>query len=59
MPDEFTIKIGDWDHMRADLLCQIVSGAGSLRRAAKIIDVPRSTLSAWCRDLRERGAWPW
>jgi hypothetical protein len=58
IPDEFTVALADWDHMTADLLSQIIYAAGSIRRAALVIDVPRSTLSAWVRMHRERGTWP-
>jgi hypothetical protein len=58
LPDRFTIPIDSWAGMTGDLLAQIVRGTGSIRRASKVIDVPRSTLSAWVRMHRERGTWP-
>jgi hypothetical protein len=58
MPDEFVIKIGDWAHMHADLLSQIIGCTGSIRRAAKVMDVPRSTVNRWVQMHRERGTWP-
>jgi hypothetical protein len=58
MHDTYTIKVGTWDSMAADLISQVIHDAGSLRRAAKIIGVPRSTLSARVRDYVSRGVWP-
>ena len=54
----YCVRLDSWDHMEAALLAQIVADAGSIRRASKVIDVPRSTLSAWVRMHRERGTWP-
>lgn len=58
IPDEFVIAIGDWAHMEADLLAQIVRAAGSIRRAARLLEIPRSTLGRWVVEHRERGTWP-
>ena len=40
------------------LLAQIVGDAGSIRRATKVIDLPRSTLAARVRQCRADGTWP-
>jgi hypothetical protein len=58
MRDEYTIKFGTWDAMAADLLSQVMHDAGSMRRAAKIIGLPRSTLSQRVRDYIAGGVWP-
>jgi hypothetical protein len=58
MRDTYTIKFGTWDAMAADLLSQIIHDAGSLRRAAKAIALPRSTFSLRVRDYIARGIWP-
>jgi hypothetical protein len=55
--DRFPIPRDSWAAMTGDLFAQIVRGAGSIRRVAKVIDVPRSTLSAWVRVHRERVTW--
>ncbi|PRP97293.1 hypothetical protein ENSA7_66430 [Enhygromyxa salina] len=36
--------------MGDSLLAQIIADAGSIREACKVIDIPRSTLSAVCQD---------
>lgn len=58
IPDEFTVALDSWDAMKSKLLAQVVCAAGSIRRAARAIEVPRSTLSAGVRQHRERGTWP-
>lgn len=55
---EYTVRLDDWSHMEASLLAQLIADAGSIRRASKVIGLPRSTLSAWVRGHRERGTWP-
>ena len=46
-PREFyVVELDEWDYMASSLLTQIVTDAGSLRRAARLLGVPRSTLSA-------------
>jgi len=49
----YTVRLDTWARMEAELLGRIVTDAGSIRRAAKLLDVPRSTLGA-----RMRRAWP-
>jgi hypothetical protein len=51
--DSYTVAFDTWDRMEADLLGQIVADAGSVRRAAKVLGVPRSTLSMQVRRSRE------
>src|SRR5262249_26300554 len=58
MPDQFVIGLDSWDAMTGELLAKIVRGAGSIRRASKVIEIPRSTLSVWVIKHRERGTWP-
>jgi hypothetical protein len=50
----YTVQLDSWSRMTADLLGQIIADAGSIRRASKVIDVPRSTLGAWFSS-RKRG----
>ncbi|PRP93377.1 hypothetical protein ENSA5_42760 [Enhygromyxa salina] len=56
--DEYVIRLDTWDHMEAQLLAQIIEDAGSIRRAAIAIDLPRSTLGARVNRHCERGTWP-
>jgi hypothetical protein len=58
MRDEYLVKLGSWEQMKSDLLSQIIADAGSIRRAAKAIGVPKSTLSAWVREGVSRRVWP-
>jgi len=43
--------------MEADLLTQIVVDAGSIRRASKLIEMPRSTLGAKLARARRWRRW--
>jgi hypothetical protein len=52
------VAVDSWAAMTGELLAQIVRGAGSIRRAAKVLDVPKSTLATWVKQHRERGTWP-
>lgn len=54
----YCVRLDSWDHMQSDLLAQIVGDAGSIRRAAKVIDMPRSTLSAKVKACKAAGTWP-
>lgn len=56
--ETYTVQLDSWDHMEAALLAQIVADAGSIRRASKVLGVPRSTLAAWVRGHKDDGAWP-
>jgi DNA-binding NtrC family response regulator len=40
---------GDYASMQHSMLRQVVAEAGSIRRAARVLGVPRSTLGAWLR----------
>lgn len=51
MRDEYVVRFGSWEQMKADLLSQIIHDAGSIRRAAKAIGVPKSTLCTWVKSL--------
>lgn len=53
---QYVIALDSWAIMRADLLLQILTDAGSIRKAARVIDVPRSTLGAWFRKLKVSGS---
>jgi hypothetical protein len=58
IPAEFTAALDSWKSPGGELLEQVVRGAGSIRRAATMIDIPAGTLSAWVRAHRQRGTWP-
>lgn len=47
LSDNYTVQLSTWARMTAILLERIISDAGSVRRAAKFLDVPRSTLGSW------------
>jgi DNA-binding NtrC family response regulator len=49
--DQISLPRGTYACMHAALLQKVVAEEGSIRRAARILDVPRSTLSAWMRRL--------
>jgi hypothetical protein len=51
--DVYTVRFDSWDRMAADLLGQIIADAGSVRKAAPLLGVPRATLSAWVKRSRE------
>ena len=48
--DALTIPRGTYDEKHRALLLHVLRDAGSIRRAAQVLDVPRSTLSAWLRE---------
>ncbi|PRP90040.1 Nitrogen assimilation regulatory protein [Enhygromyxa salina] len=50
--DLISVPRGTYASMHAALLQQVVAEEGSVRRAARILDVPRSTLGAWMRRLQ-------
>jgi hypothetical protein len=58
MQPVYTVRVDSWEHMEGDLLAQIVADAGSIRRASKVLDMPRSTLSTRVRAHKDRGTWP-
>lgn len=52
--DYYRVRTGLWEEMVGDLLTQITLDAGSMRKAAEAIGMPRSTLSAKLKRYRER-----
>lgn len=52
LQESYVGRFGDWDEMVRDLLLQVVADAGSARRAAQAIGVPRSTFAKWVGRLR-------
>jgi hypothetical protein len=55
--DVYAVRLNSWDRMAADLLGQIVADAGSVRAAAKVLDVPRATLGAWFSEAKRKERW--
>ena len=53
--DHITVRRGTWADMRAQLLLDAVARAGSIRKAAVVLEVPRSTLTEWINALAEVG----
>jgi hypothetical protein len=51
LQESYVVRFGDWDEMIRDLLLQVVADAGSARRAARAVGVPRSTFSKWVGRL--------
>lgn len=49
-PGTIVVPRGPWAQMRRSLLNQIVDEQGSIRKAAKTLNVPRTTLSNWLRQ---------
>ncbi len=47
--DAIQVPRGNYAAMNAALLKQVVEEQGSIRKAAKVLDLPRSTLGAWLR----------
>lgn len=58
MRNEYTVQFGSWAQMEARLLAQAIEDAGSMRRAAKVLGVPRSSLSVWVKEHKRHGRWP-
>ena len=58
LQETYRVRLGAWDDMIGDLLSQISLDAGSLRKAAKAISMPRSTLAARLKRYQERRARP-
>lgn len=50
----YLVPMGPWSEMRDSLLLSIVTDAGSVRKAARSVNVPRSTLGHWVRRARRR-----
>lgn len=51
--DVYLVRLDSWERMEANLLNQVINDAGSVRKASKLLRVPRSTLGSWMRRLRE------
>lgn len=49
--DVYRVRVGTWEAMRASILRQLVDEAGSIRKAALVLEVPRSTLGNWIREV--------
>jgi DNA-binding NtrC family response regulator len=47
--DKMQIPRGDYAQMRRALLSQVVVEQGSIRRAARVLGIPRTTLATWLR----------
>jgi hypothetical protein len=45
----YTVRLDSWERMEADLLEQVTADAGSVRKAATVLGVPRATLGAWMK----------
>jgi hypothetical protein len=58
MRGEYTVQFGSWAQMEARLLAQAIEDAGTMRRAAKVLGVPRATLSLWVKGHKRYGRWP-
>jgi transposase-like protein len=44
--------------MEASLIAAVIDDAGSIRGAARVLGLPKSTLARWVQQHRERGTWP-
>jgi hypothetical protein len=55
---EFIVRRGTWDAMAASLIAQVIEDAGSIRRAARVLGLPKSTLARWVQWHKEHGSWP-
>jgi hypothetical protein len=49
----YIVEFDQWDRMVDKLLTAVVADAGSVRAAAQLLDVPRSTLGARVRRARQ------
>lgn len=47
--ESYTLRLDSWERMEADLLKQVIADAGSVRKAAMVLEVPRPTLGAWMK----------
>lgn len=56
--NQYVVRFGSWPQMEARLLAQVIEDAGSMRRAALVLRVPKSTLNAWVREHQRSGRWP-
>ncbi len=55
-PDCLEVPRGTFREMKHNLLTQILSERGSIRRAATFLDVPRSTLGAWLKKTESESS---
>lgn len=55
MRARYTVERDTWAVMTGALLAQVLEEAGSIRKAAKHLSVPRATLGAWVKRHREQG----
>jgi transcriptional regulator of acetoin/glycerol metabolism len=53
----YLVRLGSWSEMTDALLLSITADAGSARKAAEALGVPRSTLCHWVRKAKLRGYW--
>ena len=58
LQEVYCVRLDSWAMMEAALIEQIVTDAGSIRRACKIVDVPRSTFASWIHRHKVAGTWP-
>jgi len=58
MRDRYCVERDTWANMRAQLLAQLLADAGSIRKLAREIGVPRSTVGAWVAAAKQDGSWP-
>ena len=54
LQDVYRVRLAPWDEMLGDLLWQVRVDAGSIRKAAKVLCIPRSTLNAKLKRYRRR-----
>ena len=52
MRERYVVAFDTWDRMESDLLGQLLDDAGSVRKAAPLLGVSRSTLATWARRVR-------
>ncbi|MCB9715275.1 MAG: sigma 54-interacting transcriptional regulator [Myxococcales bacterium] len=52
-PGCLVVPRGTWESMRRSVLQQIIADEGSIRRASKVLGIPRTTLGNWLRRGRE------
>lgn len=48
--DVIGVPIGDWEQMRAHIVNEMIRRYGSVRKAAPVIGVSRSTLQSWAKS---------
>ena len=50
----YLVALGNWKRMRYDIITAVIADAGSVRAAAPLLKVPRSTLGRWARPADVR-----